>query len=102
MAEQPSGLAGTDLWEAAALSWDACPAWVGEYAWRHRQALRGWSDPAPAAPSADGGGGGNASGVEGALMYDCSEGRQALGCHSGIGDRMRAIMETLKVEGKGV
>ena len=92
------------LLEIAAVSWEACPPWIEQYAEEHVQAVHSWGGE-PAAAGDDGGGGGMGSvpgvrrvqGVQGAMLWDCSDSKKDLGCQSGIGDRLRAIMETLKV-----
>ena len=94
------------LLETAAVSWEACPPWIEQYAEEHAQAVRGWEGPAAAGDvgssvQGNGGGGGGSrgsvQGVQGAMLWDCSDSKKDLGCQSGIGDRLRAIMETLKV-----
>ena len=103
------------LLEIAAVSWEACPPWIEQYAEEHSQAVHGWEGPAAAGDEArgsgdntgsvgssvQGDGGGSESvrvqGVRGAMLWDCSDSKKDLGCQSGIGDRLRAIMETLKV-----
>lgn len=68
------------------IEWPECPAWIAEYALRHKQAIQGWGMTKEGRPA-----------MKMAMMHDCSDEVQINGCHCGIGDRMRAAMETLKV-----
>ena len=73
------------------LEWpQECPAWISEYASRHQQAIQEWDKGVE-------GMGGQAP-MRAAMMHDCSDEMQPLGCHCGIGDRMRAATETFKVK----
>ncbi len=63
----------------AALAWPPhCPSWIGEYVEEHTAAVKGWGNGTQA------------------ILYDCRDDRQAEAC-GGIGDRMRSMLETLKV-----
>jgi hypothetical protein len=69
-----------ELKRISTLHWGECPQWLPPYIQTHKSAIQKWrvnSTPA--------------------ILYDCEETNLLHGCKSGIGDRLRAAMETLKV-----